>query len=39
MKLRLNLVSVTVAVDNEFPHLWGGGYVIDAAKKGLHRLP
>lgn len=24
----------TVAVDNAFHYLWGGGYVIDAAKKG-----
>jgi LDH2 family malate/lactate/ureidoglycolate dehydrogenase len=25
----------TVAVDNAFHYLWGGGYVIDAAKKGF----
>src|ERR1035437_9428920 len=34
MKLADEYGSGTVAVDNAFHYLWGGGYVIDAAKKG-----
>jgi LDH2 family malate/lactate/ureidoglycolate dehydrogenase len=34
MKLADEYGSGTVAVDNAFHYLWGGGYVIEAAKKG-----
>ena len=34
MKLADEYGSGTVAVDNAFHYLWGGGYVIDAARKG-----
>jgi L-2-hydroxycarboxylate dehydrogenase (NAD+) len=34
MELADEYGSGTVAVDNAFHYLWGGGYVIDAAKKG-----
>ncbi|HVT80746.1 MAG TPA: Ldh family oxidoreductase [Phycisphaerae bacterium] len=34
MKLADEYGTGTVAVDNAFHYLWGGGYVIDAAKKG-----
>jgi LDH2 family malate/lactate/ureidoglycolate dehydrogenase len=34
MKLADEFGTGTVAVDNAFHYLWGGGYVIDAAKKG-----
>lgn len=34
MKLADEYGVGTVAVDNAFHYLWGGGYVIDAAKKG-----
>src|ERR1700679_1472360 len=34
MKLADEFGIGTVAVDNAFHYLWGGGYVIDAAKKG-----
>ena len=34
MKLADEFGTGIVAVDNAFHYLWGGGYVIDAAKKG-----
>jgi LDH2 family malate/lactate/ureidoglycolate dehydrogenase len=34
MRLADEYGSGTVAVDNAFHYLWGGGYVIDAARKG-----
>lgn len=34
MKLADEFGTGTVAVDNAFHYLWGGGYVIDAANKG-----
>ena len=34
MKLADEYGSGTVSVDNAFHYLWGGGYVMDAAKKG-----
>lgn len=34
MKLADEYGSGTVSVDNAFHYLWGGGYVIDAARKG-----
>lgn len=34
MKLADEYGSGTVAVDNAFHYLWGGGYVIEAARKG-----
>src|SRR5581483_5751598 len=34
MKMADEFGSGTVAVDNAFHYLWGGGYVIDAADKG-----
>jgi L-2-hydroxycarboxylate dehydrogenase (NAD+) len=34
MKLADRYGTGTVVVDNAFHYLWGGGYVIDAAKKG-----
>ena len=34
MRLADEFGTGTVAVDNAFHYLWGGGYVIDAAKKG-----
>src|SRR2546425_5936013 len=34
MKLADRFGIGAVAVDNAFHYLWGGGYVIDAAKKG-----
>lgn len=34
MKLADQYGTGTVAVDNAFHYLWGGGYVMDAAKKG-----
>ena len=34
MKLAEEYGSGTVSVDNAFHYLWGGGYVLDAARKG-----